>query len=179
VGPVESSHWKRDVSHIVGCRLWEVSSNGRDAHPLFPGWQDAQCCGTWTADGRYFVFEAISKGETNVWALREKFGLFQRTSHEPMQLTTGPMETYGPAPSLDGRRVFVGGRQLRIEILRYDLRLKAFVPFPVGNSAEGLDFSRDRKWVAYELCLSSSAIRCESFRPLVSRGWGPGQGVGD
>jgi len=66
-----------------------------------------------------------------------------------MQLTTGPMSSYGPVPSLDGKQLFIGGRQPRIEIVRYDSASKTFVPFLKGVSAEGLAFSRDRKWVAY------------------------------
>ena len=59
------------------------------------------------------------------------------------------MNTYGPVPSPDGKRLFVGGRQSRIEVVRYDSKSKQFVPFILGTSAEGLDFSRDGKWVAY------------------------------
>jgi serine/threonine protein kinase len=36
--------------------LWEVSAEGRDLHPLLPGWNNpaAECCGTWTPDGSIF-----------------------------------------------------------------------------------------------------------------------------
>jgi Tol biopolymer transport system component len=149
VEPGESSQWNRDISEVVSSRLWEVSTNGTNVRPLFPDWRDPQCCGTWTPDGKYFVFEAANKGRTNIWAVREKVSLFHSSGHKPVQLTTGPMDTYGPNPSVDGRRLFVGGRQLRIEIARYDGTSKTFVPFLAGTSAEGLDFSRDRKWVAY------------------------------
>ena len=39
--------------------LWEVSAQGTNLHPLFPGWHNPpdECCGKWTADGKYFVFE--------------------------------------------------------------------------------------------------------------------------
>jgi serine/threonine protein kinase/Tol biopolymer transport system component len=129
--------------------LWEVARDGTHLRRLFPGWREEQCCGTWTADGKYFLFEATSKGVETVWAIREKIGLFGRSSQEPVQLTFGPMNTHAPLPSPDGNRLFVSGDQPRSDIVRYDLKSKAFIPFLSGASAEGLDFTRDGNWVAY------------------------------
>jgi Tol biopolymer transport system component len=137
------------VSSGTESRLWEVSASGNDLQTLFPKWSDAQCCGSWTADGRYFVFEATSKGIETIWAVREKIGLFDRTKHEPVQLTNGPINMYAPVQSPDRKRLFAIGYQARTEIVRYDSRSKAFLPFLSGASVEGLDFSRDGKWVTY------------------------------
>jgi Tol biopolymer transport system component len=133
----------------AGSTLWEVASDGSNLHPLLPNWRYPQCCGNWTTDGKYFVFEVTNKGIETIWAIREKIGLFDRTSHEPVQLTNGPINTYAPVPSPDGKRLFVGGHQARSEIVRYDSKSKTFVPFLSGASVEGLDFSRDGKWVTY------------------------------
>jgi eukaryotic-like serine/threonine-protein kinase len=133
----------------IGGALWEISSEGQNPHALFPGWRDEQCCGNWTRDGRYFVFQATENNLSSIWAMREQVGLFQKARHEPIQLTTAPMNTYGPVPSPNGKRLFVGGRQPRIEIIRYDTTSKAFIPLLAGISAEGLDFSRDGQWVTY------------------------------
>ncbi|MBV9780090.1 MAG: PD40 domain-containing protein [Acidobacteriaceae bacterium] len=129
--------------------LWEVSPDGRNLQALLPAWRDEQCCGNWTRDGRYFVFESSTKDLTTVWAIREAHGVLETTSRTPIRLTTGPMNTYGPISSLDGKRIFVGGRQPRIELVRYDSKNGNFVPFLSNISAEGLNFSRDGKWVAY------------------------------
>jgi eukaryotic-like serine/threonine-protein kinase len=147
--PVLLFNWSRFTTQMPESSLWEVSVDGSDLHRLFPGWHDSQCCGNWTRDGKYFVFQAGSENITSTWAMRENASLFQRISHKPVQLTTGPMSTYGPVPSPDGKRLFVGGRQPRVEIVRYDSKSKEFFPFLAGISAEGLDFSRDGKWVAY------------------------------
>jgi serine/threonine protein kinase/Tol biopolymer transport system component len=133
----------------AGSTLWEVSSDGSHLHALLPAWRHPQCCGNWTTDGKYFVFEATSNGMETIWAIREKIGLFGRTNHEPVQLTNGPIDTYAPVPSPDGKRLFFGGHQPRSEMVRYDSKSKAFVPFLSGASVEGLDFSRDGKWVTY------------------------------
>src|SRR5207249_3058991 len=39
--------------------LWEVSVDGTKLHPVLPSWNNppAECCGNWTTDGKYFVFQ--------------------------------------------------------------------------------------------------------------------------
>jgi serine/threonine protein kinase/Tol biopolymer transport system component len=131
--------------------LWQASADGSHLHPLLPGWNNPpnECCGNWTPDGKYFVFEAVRDGTTNVWALRQNTGLFRSTRPEPVQLTTGPMNLGDPVPSRDGKRLFVEGWQPRAELVRYDAKSGQFAPYLAGISAMGLDFSRDGQWVAY------------------------------
>jgi len=66
-----------------------------------------------------------------------------------MLLTGGPLDYYSPLPSLDGKRIYVVGSEPRGELQRCDLKTGQLVPFLPGLSAEGLDFSRDGKWLAY------------------------------
>ncbi|MCU1242968.1 MAG: serine/threonine protein kinase [Candidatus Acidoferrum typicum] len=133
--------------------LWEVSASGTDLRRLFaPGNNPrgvSECCGAWTPDGKYFVYNSIRDGVATINAIRERHGFFQRTQAEPVQLTAGPMHLWGPSPSMDGKRLFVIGEQSRGELMRYDSGSKQFVTFLGGISAEGLDFSRDGKWLAY------------------------------
>ena len=131
--------------------LWEVAGDGTSLHPLLPGWNTvpAECCGSWTADGKYFLFQSRRDGMANIWALREQGGLFRKPSPEPVRLTTGPMSTYAPVPSPDGRKLFVLGAQRRGELVRYDAKSGQFMPYLSGISAEHLDFSRDGEWVTY------------------------------
>jgi serine/threonine protein kinase len=81
--------------------LWQVSINGTNLHPLFPAWHTPpdECCGKWTPDGKYFVFQ--SKG--NVWALAEKGNWFGKADGQPLQLTSGPMTFSSPLPSKNGK----------------------------------------------------------------------------
>jgi Tol biopolymer transport system component len=73
--------------------LWEAGIDGKRAYPLLPGW--AACCGNWTPDGKYFVFQVASEPYDSVWILREKAGRFQRTERGPFQL--GPTTQSTPA----------------------------------------------------------------------------------
>ena len=127
--------------------LWEVSAEGRDLHPLLPGWNNpaAECCGTWTPDGKYFLFQSSG----NIWAMREQGGLFRKGSREPMQLTNGPLKYLGPVPSKDGKRLFVIGSQPRGELARYDARTGQFVPYLGGISVSHVSFSKDGQWTTY------------------------------
>jgi Tol biopolymer transport system component len=131
--------------------IWQASSNGANLHPVLPGWNSTpnECCGNWTPDGKYFVFQAVRDGTANLWALHERAGLFLSTVSQPTQLTTGPMNVGAPVPSRDGRKLFVQGWQPRGELVRYDAKSAQFVPYLSGISAMGLDFSRDGQWVAY------------------------------
>ncbi len=128
--------------------LWEVSVDDGRMRPLLPGWDPSwyTCCGAWTPDGRYFVFQ--SRG--NLWAMREKAGFLQRAGRQPVQLTTtGSLSPYWPLPSLDGKRLFVSSYQGHAEFLRYDLKSKQYVPELTGISGTELEFSKDRKSIVY------------------------------
>lgn len=137
--------------------MWEVSVDDGRVQPLLPDWDPSwyNCCGSWTADGKYFVFQSRS----NVWALRENAGFLRRTSRQPFQLTTGPMGAYWPLPSRDGKRLFIAGYLARNEFLRYDLQSRRFVPELAGVSGDELEFSRDGKWVAYVSIPGESLVR--------------------
>jgi eukaryotic-like serine/threonine-protein kinase len=131
--------------------IWQASAGGGNLHPLLSGWNNTpnECCGNWTPDGRYFVFQAVRDETANVWAVNEHGGLFRSTRQEPIQLTTGPMNIGDPVPSRDGKRLFVQGWRPRGELVRYDAKSGQFAPYLSGISAMGLDFSPDGEWVAY------------------------------
>jgi eukaryotic-like serine/threonine-protein kinase len=131
--------------------LWEVSMDGSHPHPLLPGWNNppAECCGSWTPDGKYFVFQSSRGTATNIWAIREERSVFRKVSHEPVQLTTGATSTYGALVSVDGKKIFVVTAQSRGELVRYDSGSHEFAPYLSGISAMGENFSRDGKWVTY------------------------------
>jgi Tol biopolymer transport system component/DNA-binding winged helix-turn-helix (wHTH) protein len=131
--------------------VWEVSAEGTKLHPLLPAWNNpsAECCGSWTPDGKYYVFLARQNRRIDIWAIREKGDLFRKANPEPVQLTFGPMDTFAPVPSTDGKKVFFIGQVPRAELVRYDSKSGQFAPYLSGISAGGVDFSRDSKWVVY------------------------------
>ena len=134
-----------------GTSLWEVAADGENLHPLFSRWNNppSECCGTWTPDGKYFLFQSQRGENTNIWAIREEGSFFRKAGHEPVQLTTGPTSTYGPLPSTDGKKLFVVTAQVRGELVRYNSASHQFTPYLSGISAVGVNFSRDGQWVTY------------------------------
>ena len=131
--------------------LWEAGTDGSGMHRVFPGWNNppAECCGQWSANGEYYYFQSMQNGVRNIWAVSDTSHWWQKTSREPVQLTNGPLEFFGPLPSKDGKRLFVVGEQRHAELVRYDATSRAFVPFLGGISAGETDFSRDGQWVTY------------------------------
>ncbi len=145
--------------------IWEVSREGAGLHPLLPGWAAGYrpsagpadgpislCCGSWTPDGKYFVFQATHGGRSEIWSIPGKPSLLGRlfpSVMDPVQVTNGQLSSLAPVFSPDGRRLFVIGQQLRGESQRFDARTGQFVPYMGGVSASFVDFSRDGQWVAY------------------------------
>jgi Tol biopolymer transport system component len=146
--------WSPDHTHVSFTRLsgnahsssmWEVSAEGKDLHRLLPDWQRADdCCGRWTADGRYFIFQAAKQ----LWALPRRSSM-PGSPAKPIQLTWSPMSLFAPIPSKDGKSLFCVGATTRGELLRYDLKARRFTPYLAGISAEYAAFSKDGQWVAY------------------------------
>jgi serine/threonine protein kinase len=131
--------------------LWEVRADGTGLRELLPGWNrpSFECCGTWTPDGKYYVFQSTRNGSTGLWAIREKMHLWEKVRSEPTPLAIGQMDALAPVPSSDGRRVFFLGAVARGELVRYDPKSNQLTPYLSGLSAEGVSFSRDGQWVAY------------------------------
>ena len=156
-GDIRQIAWSPDASHLrfnstetagtIGRQMeWEAAADGSGLHRLFDGWHNPpdECCGKWTADGNYFIFQ--SQGQ--IWALATKRGIFQ-AEPQPIQLTASPMTLSSPLPSANGKKLFLLGRTYRGQLMRYDSKSSQFAPFLGGISGEFLTFSRDGQWVAY------------------------------
>ena len=148
----DGSHLRFDVQEgglagLPSLSLWEVSIDGTGLHRVFPGWNSPpnwDCCGRWTADGKYFLFWS----RRQIWALPRK-AEFLHSESKPIQLTSSPMSLSAPVPSTDGKKLFVIGSTDRGELQRYDLKSGQFIPFLDGISAEHVSFSKDGQWLAY------------------------------
>jgi len=110
------------------------------------------CCGTWSPDGRVFVFQVTQQDRSDIWWLPGKrpwiSRLFRREP-SPVRITAGQLSSLAPAFSPDGRTLFLVGHQMRGELQQFDPRIGQFVRYIDGISAEFVDFSRDGQWVAY------------------------------
>ena len=156
-GDIKNIAWSPDATRLrfdttesvgtLGQQLaWEVAADGTDLHRLFAGLHNPpdECCGRWTADGKYFVFQS----NTQIWVLPQSTGWFHSAS-KPIPLTSSPLTLSTPFPSRDGKKLFVSGHIFRGELMRYESKSGSFSPFLGGISAEYVAFSKDGQWVAY------------------------------
>ena len=147
----DSQKLRITVGSISHNAILEFSSDGKVTRDLLPSWRQASdpLQGTWTPDGKYFVFQAAHGSRVDLWAMRETRDLFHKVSFQPFQLTAGPLTFLSPQPSTDGKRIYAIGVQQRAELARYDQKTSQLVPFLGGISASSVTFSQDGQWVAY------------------------------
>jgi Tol biopolymer transport system component/DNA-binding winged helix-turn-helix (wHTH) protein len=125
--------------------IMEASADGTGLHKLL----DA-CCGSWTPDGRFFIFQNRINRSLDFWALREaRWFPWRKLENKPIQLTAGPLNFQSPLLSTDGKKIFGIGGSCRAEVIRYDSHSGQFPSYFSGISAEGLAFSRDGQWATY------------------------------
>jgi len=147
--------------------IWEVNSDGSGLHAFLPEWADvsSKCCGSWTADGRYYIFQATEKslGSTgNLFATAERTlpggnGKLEK----PVRLTEGAVSFSRPVPAADSKRIWAMGLNIRGTVVSYDPATRKYVPFLSGISASDLDFSTDGQWLAYVSIPEGTLWRCK------------------
>lgn len=151
--------------------VWEVSADGRGLHPILANWPLAghECCGAWSADGRYFLFESVHDGIRSVWAVRDNDSWFAATP-KPVQLTFGPISYGNATPDGDPRKVFVWGGKEQRELVSYESISQRFGPIIPGVQTTDLAFSPDGVWAAYAADGTVRRIRSDRSQqqPLIS-----------
>ena len=158
-GPVDNIRFSPNGSKIrftVGSkinadhRLWEARADGSKAHEILTELTEFQemCCGEWTPDGNYFLFQTMRDGASKIWVIPEHRSLWN-VHPRPLQLTTGPPNFYMGAPTRDGKKLIVTSAEPRAELVRYDGDSGRYVPFLGGISAGDVEPSRDAESVVY------------------------------
>ncbi len=130
--------------------LWEVEADGSNQRPLLPGWSQptSECCGSWTSNGDYFVFQSWHNGHSEIWALRERPWYLK--DREPRQITNGPLAYEAPSTSPGSDRIYFIGVNAQIELLRALPKSSNFNALEQGLSAAALaEYSPDGRWVAW------------------------------
>ena len=171
-GPVFAARYSPDGKRIrftVGntaqntTTIWEVGPGGLNPHPLLAGWQGASaaCCGSWTPDGRYYIFQVTQSAPTaltTLWTLADGGAIAQSA---PVQLTSGPMSFGNVSPAKDNERIWAIGVQPAGQAVKYNAGTKSFVSLLSGVSATDLDFSFDGEWVTYVAVPDGTLWRCK------------------
>ena len=126
--------------------LWEMDAATRHLQPVrIPAVGGMSvCCGSWTGDGRTYVFQASNAGESNIWSMG--------TGPRPKvtELTNGPLLYASPMTSREATSVFFVGLDRPAGTRLYDAKLHRFVPAPPFLArARRVAYSRDGRWVAW------------------------------
>ncbi|MGI8773022.1 MAG: winged helix-turn-helix domain-containing protein [Acidobacteriaceae bacterium] len=131
--------------------LWELSAAGKELHPLLAGWTKPanECCGSWTADGKHFVFQSSHGGSSDIWEMDGR-RWWQPWSHEPHLVTNGPLDFGAPTTSPEGHEIFFVGANSRWEIRMFSPAAGEFVPLQPNLASTSLvEYSPDGQWVAW------------------------------
>ena len=141
--------------------IWEVSTADGKSRPLFSEWRNIDhCCGNWTPDGSFYVFQATHDHRTQLWAIAENAG----TASEPVQITHSALDFRRPTIVDNGKRIYAISWQLRGELVRYEKESGRFNSHPAFNSlsVERLAYSSDGSVVSYVRFPEGDLWRCES-----------------
>src|SRR6266851_7445051 len=126
--------------------LWELPSGSHSPRRVLSGWSNpaSECCGTWTADGKFFIFQSARDGNDDLWQLRGK------DISGPTRVTNGPLRYEAPIAARTGHRIFFHGLDTQPELLHYAADRKEFSPENnFLSQANRVNFSRDRQWVSW------------------------------
>lgn len=142
--------------------LWEAAADGSNPHPLFPGWSQpaSECCGNWTPDGQYFVFQSShsDSSHSEIWVKRER--PWYLADRAPRQITYGPLDYQAPSTAPGSDRVYFIGATSQYELLRAMPNSSTFTTLDQNLSAALLaQYSPDGQWVAWVNAADNSLWR--------------------
>jgi DNA-binding winged helix-turn-helix (wHTH) protein/Tol biopolymer transport system component len=160
--PIVLFRWSPDGKTIRfdrNYRIYEVSADGTGLHEFLQSWRPKswQCCGQWTPDGKFYFFLEWDtpvdsyplRPPYQLWGLDERRGLFRSAHPDPFQLTTSPIRWGAPMSERDGTKIYVRGEFIRGELVQYDPQSHQLQNYLGGISAEGVNFSKDGRYMAY------------------------------
>ena len=170
-----------------GLSMWEIGVNGEGMRLALPAdtiryarWGEGQCCGRWTPDGKYFLYEEATERSTRIMAVPDHALL--GPSDKPAAIYSASFQGSGIGSSIAigprNQLLMIGWNEKR-ELARYDAQIGKFVPVLTDIEAREIAYSRDRRELAYTalpgLALWKVDFSSRSRRQLT---FGPGQTFG-
>lgn len=136
---------------VTAQAIWEMSATGGGLHAIvMPDAQPPrQSAGSWTADGKYFLFSGCEEYECNLWGTRDTWNWYRRSQRGPFPLTSGPDSLHVAIPAESGTRVFAFSFRSHRELQKMEAHGLRPQTMGIGNSAEQASVSPDGDVVAY------------------------------
>jgi Tol biopolymer transport system component len=124
--------------------LFEVRADGSGLRELpFSGEEGrADCCGVWTPDGSWYVYQSRYAGSHELRAVA-------RSQSSSVSLTSGEVSYGAPVVSPDGTTLYALGWPTAGELVSFDTSRRAYVIEPSGVSGTWLSFSPNGDAMAY------------------------------
>jgi Tol biopolymer transport system component/DNA-binding winged helix-turn-helix (wHTH) protein len=141
--------------------MWEAGSDGKNLRRVLPGAAGDRhdSTGVWSTEERYFLFTGgsdarlsqIRNSVSNVWALRERAGLFSRSLHRASELSHGPISFRNLAATGDSDRFFALGTHPEYQLIRANPSSKDYDVILPDAGATDVDVTADGDWLVYSL----------------------------
>lgn len=130
--------------------LWEIHADGSALRQLKESSASSVVRdGVWNSDGSLFFFTAHANGAENIWAARErKLGMLREESN-PVAVTNGPGDWRWPIAAADNKQFFAIHSVAEPQLTSLEKTTGEWRPFWHGAPVYEMDFSRDRRWVAF------------------------------
>ncbi len=131
------------LAHTVS--LWQISPDDRNPKRILSGFHEpsSECCGVWTSDGRWFVFQSSRGGNTDLWRLAGK------ATDGAERVTDGPLQFQAPVAAKEGDRVYFIGADARSELDHLGDGGELVPERGFLAAAMRVDYSRDGRSVAW------------------------------
>lgn len=125
--------------------LWELTAADRQPRQILQRFMSSpiECCGVWTADGKWFVFQSSRGGNTDLWKLAGD------STSDPIRVTDGPLQFQSPLAARQGNTLFFIGVDSRSQTVRLAANGELLPERGFLSSALRAEFSRDRRSVAW------------------------------
>lgn len=130
--------------------IWEIGADGAGLRQILPAWSTSRqiCCGTWSADGRYFIFVEIAD-RPRLWALREHGTWWRRSPRGPFLLASEATGSWSPLAGRDGVHLYYYGHGQSVALERMDAGSRQLTAFLPDSQANMPAISRDGLWITY------------------------------
>lgn len=130
--------------------LYEVDLADGSVTPVLKGdpHEHHACCGSWSANGKYFVYIVDGSGASTIWARREKLFNWKMIGN-PWEIAAGPVDFWrSPTLSPDLHHLYAMGEQSRLYLTMLS---RNFEPVLRDLSVSSMSVSHDGEWIAYTL----------------------------
>lgn len=140
-----------DTSEYGTQSIWEASAEGNNPHPILAAGNrpSRQSFGTWTANGKYFLFSGCEQYDCNLWAMRDVWSWLRRSNHTPVLLTSGPDALNVATPAQTGSRIFAFSFRSRRELEKLDPQTMHSTVLSLDTHTEEASVSSDGEMVVY------------------------------